>query len=124
VIEITFVGMYADTSPAWVSMIGSAVSEPPPARRHLGRALEEARVQVEDVAGIGLAAGRAAQQERELAVGDGMLGEVVVDEERVLAVVAEVLAHRAAGVGRDELQGAAPTRSRRRPSCTPSRRSD
>ena len=29
--EITFVGMYADTSPACVSMMGSAVSEPPPA---------------------------------------------------------------------------------------------
>ena len=28
-IEITFVGMYADTSPSSVSMIGSAVSEPP-----------------------------------------------------------------------------------------------
>ena len=30
VIEMTFVGMYAETSPACVSMIGSAVSEPPP----------------------------------------------------------------------------------------------
>ncbi len=30
VIEITFVGMYAETSPACVSMMGSAVSEPPP----------------------------------------------------------------------------------------------
>ena len=30
VIEMTFVGMYADTSPAWVSMIGRAVREPPP----------------------------------------------------------------------------------------------
>ena len=30
VIEITFVGMYADTSPACVSITGSAVSEPPP----------------------------------------------------------------------------------------------
>jgi hypothetical protein len=30
VIEMTFVGMYADRSPAWVSIIGSAVSEPPP----------------------------------------------------------------------------------------------
>jgi hypothetical protein len=29
VIEITLVGMYAETSPAWVSMIGSAVSDPP-----------------------------------------------------------------------------------------------
>ncbi len=29
-IEITFVGIYADTSPACVSIIGSAVIEPPP----------------------------------------------------------------------------------------------
>ena len=30
VIEITLVGMYAETSPAWVSITGSAVSEPAP----------------------------------------------------------------------------------------------
>ena len=30
VIEMTLVGMYAETSPAWVSITGSAVSEPPP----------------------------------------------------------------------------------------------
>jgi len=30
VIEMTFVGMYAEMSPACVSMMGSAVSEPPP----------------------------------------------------------------------------------------------
>jgi hypothetical protein len=30
VIEMTFVGMYAEMSPAWVSITGSAVSEPPP----------------------------------------------------------------------------------------------
>ena len=30
VMEMTLVGMYAETSPACVSMIGSAVSEPPP----------------------------------------------------------------------------------------------
>ena len=30
VIEITLVGMYAETSPALVSMIGRAVSEPAP----------------------------------------------------------------------------------------------
>ena len=28
--EITFVGIYAETSPAWVSIIGKAVKEPPP----------------------------------------------------------------------------------------------
>ena len=30
VIEITFVGIYAETSPAWVSIIGNAVIDPPP----------------------------------------------------------------------------------------------
>jgi len=30
VIEITLVGMYAETSPAFVSMMGSAVSDPAP----------------------------------------------------------------------------------------------
>ena len=30
VIEMTFVGIYADTSPPWVSIIGSAVSDPAP----------------------------------------------------------------------------------------------
>ena len=30
VIEMTLVGMYAEKSPACVSMIGSAVSDPPP----------------------------------------------------------------------------------------------
>ncbi len=28
--EMMFVGMYAVTSPSWVSTIGSAVSDPPP----------------------------------------------------------------------------------------------
>jgi hypothetical protein len=47
---------------------------------HLGGALEEAGVEVEDVARVRLAARRAAQEERELAVRDGLLGEIVVDE--------------------------------------------
>ena len=105
--------MYAETSPAWVSMIGSAVSEPPPEllpRARVGdvvgelhRALQQARVQVEDVARVGLAARRTAQQQRHLPVGVGVLGEVVVHAQRVAAVVEEVLAHRAARVGRHEL---------------------
>ncbi len=60
-------------------------------------------MQVEDIARIGLATRRAAQQQRHLAVGEGVLGEVVVDRERVLAVVEEVLGHRAAGVRSHEL---------------------
>src|SRR6478736_3523176 len=59
----------------------------------LARALEEPRVQVEDVAGERLAARRAAQQQRELPVGVGVLREVVVHDERVLTLVQEVLAH-------------------------------
>jgi hypothetical protein len=57
-------------------------------------ALEQAAVQVEHVARIGFAARRAAQQQRDLAVGHGLLGQVVVDDQRVFAAVAEVLAHR------------------------------
>ena len=69
----------------------------------LGGALQQARVEVEHVAGVGLAAGRAAQQQRHLAVGDGLLGQVVVGDHGVHAVVAEVLAHGAAGERRQEL---------------------
>ncbi len=69
--------------------------------RQLGRALEQARVQVEHVAGIRLAPRRAAQEERDLAVRRGVLGEVVVDRQGVLLVVEEPLAHRASGVRSD-----------------------
>ena len=50
----------------------------------LGRPLQQSRVQVEDVARIGFAARRAAQQQRHLAVGDGLLGEVVIDRKSVV----------------------------------------
>ena len=61
-------------------------------------------MQIEHVARIGLAPRRAAQQQRHLAVGDGLFRQVVVDDHGVHAVVAEILAHRAAGIGRQELQ--------------------
>ncbi len=69
----------------------------------LHRSLQQARVQVEDVARVGLTARRAAQQQRHLPVRVGVLGQVVVDAQRVLAVVEEVLAHGAARVGGHEL---------------------
>ena len=43
VIEMTLVGMYADTSPAWVSMIGSAVSEPAPSSSDIFTARSSSR---------------------------------------------------------------------------------
>ena len=51
-------------------------------------------MQVEDVARISLASGRTAEDERDFAVGHGLLAEVVVDDERGAACVAEVLADR------------------------------
>ncbi len=39
---------------------------------HLGGTLEQARVEVEDVAGVCLASGRAAEEQRHLAVRDGL----------------------------------------------------
>ena len=65
--------------------------------------LEQPRVQVEDVAGVGLATRGAAQQQRHLPVGVGVLGQVVVDDQRVPALVGEVLGHRGPRVGRHEL---------------------
>ena len=73
-------------------------------RAHLRGALEQPRVQVEHVARIRLAARRAAQVERQLAVRPRLLGEVVVATKGFLALLHEVLAHRAAGVRGDEVQ--------------------
>ena len=47
----------------------------------------------------------AAEKQRELTVGDSVLGEVIIDDQRVLPVVTEVLTHCGAGEGRDKLQG-------------------
>ena len=76
-----------------------------PGFAHARGAFEQTAVQIEHVAGIGFTAGRTAQQQRDLAVRPGLLGQVVIDDQGVLAAVAEVLAHGAAGVGRDVLHG-------------------
>ena len=72
--------------------------------RELGGALEKARVDIENVARIGLAPGRLAGQERELAMGRGVLGQIVDDHQRVAAAIAEIFADREAGERRDPLQ--------------------
>ena len=130
--EITLVGMYAETSPSSVSITGSAGERPAGARHHadfviglfelfeivlglvlagdtdvglvddagldilggvlghdhvavgqLARTLQQAAMQIKHVAGVGLAAGRAAQQQRKLPVSGRLLGQVVVDAQRV-----------------------------------------
>ena len=71
---------------------------------HLRRALKETRVQIEDVAGVGLTTGGTSQEEGHLSVGDGLLGEIVVDDQGVLPVVSEVLTDGAARVRSQELK--------------------
>ena len=71
---------------------------------HLSRTLEQTRVEVEDIAGVSLTTWGTSEEEGHLTVGDGLLGQIVVDDEGVLAVVAEELANGAAGVGSQELQ--------------------
>ena len=53
----------------------------------LAGALEQAGMQIEDVAGIRLASGRAAQRERHLTIRNGVLRKIVVDDEHVSARV-------------------------------------
>ena len=60
-------------------------------------------MQVEDVTRVGLAARRPAQQQRDRPVRLGLLGQVVEDDQHVLALVHPVLADRGPGVGRDVL---------------------
>ena len=71
---------------------------------HLGSTLEETRVEVEDVTGVGLTSRRTAEEERHLTVGNGLFGKIVIKDHSVLAVVTEVLTHGAAGVGGKELK--------------------
>jgi hypothetical protein len=62
-------------------------------------------MEVEHISGVGLTTRGATEEEGHLAVSDGLLGEIVVDDETVHAVVTEVLADGASGVGGKELQG-------------------
>lgn len=71
---------------------------------HLGRTLEKTRVEVEDVTGVSLTARRTPQKQGHLTVGDGLLRQIVVDDESVLSVVTEPLAHGATGEGSNVLQ--------------------
>ena len=48
---------------------------------HLGGTLKETRVQVEDITGVSLTTGGTTKQEGHLTVSDGLLGQVIVDDE-------------------------------------------
>ena len=61
-------------------------------------------MQVKNVTGIGLAAGWLAGQQCQLAVGCGMLGQIVDDDQRMLAVIPEIFGDRETRERRDPLQ--------------------
>src|SRR5690606_3322987 len=61
-------------------------------------------VQVENVARVSFAAWRTTQQQRHLTVGNGLLGQVVISDHGMLAVVTEPFANGAAGERRDVLE--------------------
>ena len=48
---------------------------------HLRGTLEETRVEVEDITGVSLTTGGTTEEQGHLAVSDGLLGQVVVDDE-------------------------------------------
>ena len=60
-------------------------------------------MQIENVARIRFTAGWAAQQQGHLTIGHGLLGQIVIENQAVHAVVTEPLAHRAAGEWRQIL---------------------
>jgi len=71
---------------------------------HLGCTLEETRVKIEDITGISLTTWGTSEQQGHLTVSDGLLGEIVVNNETVHTVVTEVFTNSAAGVGSQELE--------------------
>src|SRR5258708_3830028 len=61
-------------------------------------------MQIEYVAWKGFTSWRTPQQQRHLAIGDSLLGKIVIDQQGMHAIVAEPLAHRAAAERRQELE--------------------
>merc|ERR1719468_400394 len=73
--------------------------------RHLSGSFKETRVEVENVTGVGLTTRGTSQQQRHLTVSNGLLGQVVEDDDSVHTVVSEVFTHSAARVRGQILQG-------------------
>jgi len=71
---------------------------------HLGSTLKETGVEVENVTRVGLTTGRTTEKEGHLTVGNGLLGQIIVDDESVLAVITEPLSHSTTGEGSEVLE--------------------
>ena len=71
---------------------------------HLGRSFQEAGMQVKDITGVSLTTWGSSKEEGHLSVSDGLLGEIIIDDKSVLAIISEVLTNSAAGVRGQELK--------------------
>jgi hypothetical protein len=65
---------------------------------HLGGTLEETRVEVENVTGVSLTSGRTTEKEGHLTVSNGLLGQIIVDDNGMLSVVSEPFTNRTLNV--------------------------
>ncbi len=72
--------------------------------RQFGGAFQQAGVNVENIAWIGLAAGRLAGQQGDFAMAGGVFGEVVHHHQSMLPAIAEIFGDSDAGERRDPLQ--------------------
>jgi len=72
---------------------------------HLGGTLKETRMEIENITGVSLTTGGSSEEEGHLSVGNSLLGQIVIDDKGVHAVVSEELSEGASGVGGDELEG-------------------
>jgi len=72
---------------------------------HLGGTLEETGMEIENITGVSLTTWGTSQKEGHLTVSNSLLGEIVIDDKSVHAVVTEVLTNSASGVGSQELEG-------------------
>src|ERR1035437_5275985 len=71
--------------------------------RNTGRTLKQTAVQIKHVTRIRFAAGRTFQNQRHLAIRDGVLRQIVINDQRVHAVVHEPFANRRTGERREIL---------------------
>ena len=65
------------------------------------RPLQKAGVQVEHIAGIGLASGRPLEQQGNLAICRRLLAQIVVNDQHILPLIHKVFADGSAGIGGD-----------------------
>src|SRR5690554_2678565 len=68
-------------------------------------ALQQTRVQIEHVTGVGFTARRTTQQQRDLTIGPGLLGQIIINNQSIFTAVAVVLTDGAAGKGSQVLHG-------------------